>query len=39
MSLSVHQATSGHAIPGGLILLVLVTIAIIVYVGMTRRRS
>jgi hypothetical protein len=35
-----HAATSAHAVPGGLgILLLLVIIGIVVYVGMTRRRS
>jgi hypothetical protein len=38
-NLAAH-ATSGHAVPGGLgILLVLVIIGIVIYVGMTRRRS
>jgi len=40
MGIAQQAATSSHtAIPGGLILLVLVIIGIVVYVGITRRRG
>ena len=41
MGTAQHAATSGHVVfPGGeVILLALVIIGIVVYVGMTRRRS